>query len=178
MKTKYLNNQRLKFIPDEWKNYEVILLKPIYINRLKLSKILKRGLKLVIENPKLLINKNLRTINFHFDMWHGRENLKKAINLLEKEDRSDFNKFVDCEVSFNPYHMFFSNSPKLINNYYESVFLWLSKCEKLLGFKNFHGYETRIYAFLGERYMSYWFKKNSNYLEWSMLYHDISEDIT
>ena len=25
---------------------------------------------------------------------------------------------------------------------------------------------------------SYWFKKNSSYLEWSMLYHDISEDIT
>ena len=178
MKTKYLNNQRLKFIPDEWKNYEVILLKPIYINKLKLSKILKRGLKLIIENPKLLIDKNLRTINFHFDMWHGKENLKKTINLLEKEDRDDFNKFVDSEVSFNPYHMFFSNSPQLINKYYKSVFLWLSKCEKLLGFKNLHGYEARIYAFLAERYMSYWFKKNSKYLEWSMLEHDISQDIT
>ncbi len=178
MKTKHLNNQRLKFIPDEWKNYEIILLKPIFINKLKLSKVLKRGLKLIIRNPKLLIDENLRTINFHFDMWHGMKNLKETINLLEKEDRDDFNKFVNSEVSFNPYHMFFSNSPHLIDKYYKSVFLWLSKCEKLLGFKNLHGYETRIYAFLAERYMSYWFKKNSKYLEWSMLEHDISQDIT
>ena len=154
------------------------MIKPFYINDLKLSKVLKRGLNLILKKPQLIINKNLRTINFHFDMWHGKGNLKKAIDLLEKEDRDDFNHFVNTELSFNPFHMFFSNSPKLVNNYYNSLFSWLSKCEKLFGFDNLKGYETRIYAFIAERYMSYWFKKNSNYLEWSMIHYDISKGIS
>ncbi len=170
--------QIIKSIPQEWEKHQIILIKPFYINDLKLSKVLKRGLNLILKKPQLIINKNLRTINFHFDMWHGKGNLKKAIDLLEKEDRDDFNHFVNTELSFNPFHMFFSNSPKLVNNYYNSLFSWLSKCEKLFGFDNLKGYETRIYAFIAERYMSYWFKKNSNYLEWSMIHYDISKGIS
>ena len=45
-------------------------------------------------------------------------------------------------------------------------------------FKNLHGYETRLFAFLAEIYISSWLKTNSNYLEWSMLNNDISQGIT
>ena len=34
------------------------------------------------------------------------------------------------------------------------------KCENVFGFNKLEGYETtRIYAYLAERYLSYWFKK-------------------
>ena len=36
---------------------------------------------------------------------------------------------------------------------------------------------TRIYGFLAERFMSYWFKKNANYKELPIIFHDISESL-
>ena len=47
-----------------------------------------------------------------------------------------------------------------------SLFTWLEKCEKKFGFEELVGYDTtRIYAYLAERYLSFWFKKHTNYLE-------------
>ena len=49
---------------------------------------------------------------------------------------------------------------KLLNNYYETVFPWLKKCEEIFGFKKLKGYGMqRIYGFLAERFLSYWFIK-------------------
>ena len=48
-----------------------------------------------------------------------------------------------------------------MNDYFESVFKWLEKCEGEFGF-DLKGYSLkRIYAFLAERYLSYWFQKYS-----------------
>ena len=44
---------------------------------------------------------------------HGEGNLDKAISLLEKNDRYDFNEFVNTEVAFNPHNMFICKSSKI-----------------------------------------------------------------
>ena len=59
-----------------------------------------------------------------------------------------------------------------MNNYFESVFTWLGKCENEFGF-NLKGYSLkRIYAFLAERYLSYWFQKYSKPLSWPIFFFD------
>ena len=63
---------------------------------------------------------------------HGEGNLDKAISLLEREDRSDFDDFVKTEVSFNPHNMFICRSNKILNNYYNSIFPWLKDVKKNL----------------------------------------------
>ena len=69
--------------------------------------------------------------------------------------------------------MFVCRSKKLIENYYESVFTWLFECEKIFGF-DLNGYsKIRIYAFLAERFLPYWFSKYSNYLEWPIIFNDL-----
>ena len=71
--------------------------------------------------------------------------------------------FVNNEVSFNPHNMFICKSKKLLSSYYNEVFPWLERCEQLFGFEDLKGYGlTRIYGFLAERFMSYWFKKMPN----------------
>ena len=55
----------------------------------------------MLKNPSFLLNSKKRNLKFHFDMMHGDGNLDKAIKLLDAKDRSDFNDFVDTEVSFN-----------------------------------------------------------------------------
>ena len=48
-----------------------------------------------------------------------------------------------------------------------------------LKFKNLSGYgQTRIYGFLAERFMSYWFQKNTKYTTLPVINYNIRKDIS
>ena len=171
-----LKHKVLKEIPEELDRYDVILGDPFFVNKRKTMKFLKKGLSLLISNPKFFFDDQARNIKFHFDLMHGKNNLDKAIDLLDKNNKEDFRKFVNNEISFNPHNMLICKSKNLLNSYYNDVFPWLENCEKLFGFDDLKGYGlTRIYGFLAERFMSYWFKKNAKYKELPILFHDISD---
>ena len=168
----------LKEIPSKFEKFDVILGKPFFINQRRTMKFLKKGFKLILSNPKYLFDEKSRTIKFHFDLMHGRNNLKKAIELLDDENKKDFQHFVSTEYSFNPHNMFICKSKKFLRRYYEDIFKWLSLCEDIFGFEKLKGYGmTRIYGFLAERFMSYWFKKNAKYVEIPILFYDINNDL-
>lgn len=170
-----LNNFLLKEIPNNLEIFDVILGEPMFINQFRLSKFIKKNLFNMIKNPILFFDENKRSIKFHFDMMHGNKNLDKAIDLLNQEDREDFRKFVNSEVSFNPHNMFICKSQNILNNYYNAVFPWLEKCEKEFGF-NLEGYGLkRIYGFLAERYLSFWFRKYTKFKTLPIIFADISE---
>ena len=165
----------LREIPKEWSNHNVILGEEIFINKWKISKILKHGKKQFLQNPKFLLKKN-RNIKLHFDVFHGEDILNKAINVMDQNDREDFRKFVNEKVSFNRENLFFCNSKKIMNDYFNSIFSWLKKCEQLFGF-DLKGYsQTRMYAFLAERYLSFWFNKYSKPLTWPIFFFDTNKD--
>tara|TARA_Y200000002_G_C22670037_1_gene659635 strand:+ start:927 stop:1754 length:828 start_codon:yes stop_codon:yes gene_type:complete len=173
-----LKSKILKKIPDDYDKFDVILGEPFFVNKRKIMKFLKKGFPLIISNPQVLFNKNARNLKFHFDLMHGRNNLDNAIDLLNIENRSSFRKFVNEEVSFNPHNMFICKSKKLLESYYKEIFPWLENCEKLFGFDKLKGYGlTRIYGFLAERFMSYWFKKNGYCKELPILFHDINDHL-
>ncbi|MDC1092794.1 DUF4422 domain-containing protein [Pelagibacteraceae bacterium] len=170
-----LNQNILTEIPNDLKDYESILGEPIYINQFRLSKFIKKNFNKMIRNPSLFFDPKKRNIKFHFDMMHGNGNLDKAIKLLEPEDRKDFENFVNLEVSFNPHNMFICKSNIILKKYYNSIFPWLERCEKNFGF-DLEGYGLkRIYGFLAERYMSYWFKKYTKHTTLPIIFKDISE---
>ena len=111
-------------------------------------------------------------------MYHGNGALDKAIKLLPEKDKKDFNDYVRNNHQFNQGNMFISKSSRIIDSYFSEVFDWLNKCEKLFGFDNLSSYgQKRIYGFLAERYMSYWFKKNTNYCVLPIYFKDISDYI-
>ena len=174
-----INTQVLKKIPEAYEKYETILTNPTFVNQWKTMKFIKMGLKILIKNPLLIFNKKKRNLNFHFDLMHGENNLSKAINLLDEANKNDFRQFVNNEVSFNPHIMIICKSKEKLKSYYEDVFPWLEKCEKIFGFKNFESYnKTRIYGFLAERFMSYWFQKNTKYTTLPVIIYDIRKDIS
>ena len=137
---KSLDFQVLKEIPKKFEEYESILGEPIFVNQFRLTKFLKKGAKFFARRPLCLIDKNKRNINFHFDFMHGEDNLNKAIDLLDTENQNDFRKFVNTEVSFNPHNMFICKSKYKLKTYYETIFPWLERCEKLFGFENLKGF--------------------------------------
>ena len=165
-------NNFLINIPKEWNDFDAILGQQFFINKMKLSKMIKHGLRALFDQPKAILEKN-RNIKFHFNAFHGFGKLDKAIDLLNEEDKEDFRKFTKQNVSYNMGNMFICRSKKIIKNYYSSIFPWLKRCEKVFGFKSGSYGETRIYGFLAERYLAYWFNKYTKPLVWPAIFFDI-----
>ena len=102
-------------------------------------------------------------------MHHGYGNLSKAANLLEKDDREEFLHYINHSTNYNPHIMFITKS-NIANQWFNALFPWLYRCEKIFGFKNLKGYDTqRLYAYLAERYLSFWFNKYTKSLNWPWL---------
>ena len=170
-----INQKILKKVHPSWENYDVILGEHIFLDQIPLIKIIKYGKTAFLRNPKAIFKRG-RTIRFQFDMFHGNGVLDKAINLLDQNEREDFKFYVRNNISFNCGNMFICRSKELMNRYYETIFPWLEKCEATFGFK-FKGYESRIYGFLAERFMAFWFNKHSKVLEIPVIYHDLTKEI-
>ena len=171
----YFSEILLKEIPNEYADYDSILGEPLYVNDFRLSKFLKHNFTKMIKNPILFFDKRKRNLRFHFDMMHGSESLSKATDLLDISEKKDFINFLDNSVSFNPHNMFICKSKKTLKLYYDSLFPWLERCEHEFGFK-LEGYGLkRIYGFLAERYMSYWFKKYTKFKLMPIFFKDISD---
>ena len=177
---KNLNFEKLKknlFIEVDSLNNDVgcVLGNRFSVENYKLSKILKHHLFHFLSKPSLFMNKKKRNLKLHFDLFHGKGNLDLAINLLDKNNRNDFKNFMNEQKSFNPHNMFLCRK-ELLEEYYSVIFPWLEKCEKIFKFENLNGYGLqRIYGFLAERFLSYWFTKNSNHVEMPIIVKDLSD---
>ena len=171
-----LKDKIIQEIPADWEGYETILTEPIDLRHFKMSKMIKKGKLLILKNPGVLFNKNLRTIKFHFDVMHKGGNLEKAVKLINEKDRNEFNNYLNSETSLHSWNLLCCKSKTLLDNWYKTVFEWLFKCEEIFGFDELSGYETgRIYAYLAERYLPFWFKKYSKVRTWPIYFFDNKE---
>jgi hypothetical protein len=167
-----LSKHIIQFPEPDWNNFESIICEPISVNPVKKIKIFKRGWKSLIKDPTILFFKKKQNLLLHFDMHHGHGNLKKTIKYLKKEDQEDFLNFVSTSTKFNPHIMYIAKSNTL-NNWFIDLFAWLNKCEDLFSKNNLINYDTkRIFAFLAERYASFWFKKYTNFKEHPWVFID------
>jgi len=174
---KNINSKVLTDIPAEFESYDSILAEPMFVNQFRGMKFLKKGMKIFLRKPFLFFDPKKRNLKFHFDLLHGEGILNDAIDLLDQKNKEDFRKFVNTETSFNPWMMFICKSKEKLKNYYEDLFPWLEKCEKLFEPDKLRGYEVRVCAFLAERFMPYWFQKNTKYTTMPVFFYDIRNDI-
>ena len=161
-------------LEDEMKTYDCILGDKFNVNHYKISKIIKKHLIYFLKKPNVIFNKEKRNLRMHFDLFHGEGNLAKALDLLDESHKKDFKEFLDNNTSFNPHNMFMCKT-RILNNYYEELFPWLEQCEKVFGFIDSSNYGLkRIYGFLAERFLSYWFTKKYKCLEMPIIGKDLS----
>ena len=172
---KELNNYLLKQIDENDNlNYDCILGDLLSVNDFRFTKFVKKNILKFIKQPSLIFNKKKRNIKLHFDIFHGEGNLDKAIDVLDEKERDGFREYVEKKTNFHPHNMFICKKEYLVK-YYEIIFPWLNKCEKLFGFE-LQGYGMRrIYGFLAERFLSYWFSKNCNVKKLPILVKDLSD---
>ena len=168
-----LSSSILKEIPTDWNEYDCILAEPIVLGKQKLMKLLKHNFKNILKKPSLLIN-NL-TIKDHFYINHGQYFLDTAIKLLNVGEQNKFQNYLS-ENKFNPHNLFICKNALLLDAFYSKIFDWLFKCEEVFGKLELNTYgKKRIYGFLAERYMPFWFKENSKTLNWPYSYFDTNK---
>lgn len=163
-----LNENILRKIPREWEKYDAFLCEPIKVSPAKTTKLIKRGWKNWLKNPSILFDKRKHNIKLQFDMFHGYGILDSAIDIMKFEHREEFRHYVNTNIEFNPHIMVISKK-LILDKWFEDLFSWLFECEKLFGFQNLKGYDTgRLYAYLSERYLPFWFNKfyKSKNLPW------------
>ena len=76
---------------------------------------------------------------------------------------------------YNQGNMFICNKKEIFENYYNTIFPWLLRCEKVFGFNEKNYGSTRIYGFLLERFISYWFNKYTKVKIWPIAFLDINQ---
>tara|TARA_Y100000768_G_scaffold178051_1_gene133272 strand:- start:229 stop:1032 length:804 start_codon:yes stop_codon:yes gene_type:complete len=159
---------------DRWDKYDSIICEKIFVNNVKKIKMIKRGWRSLMKNPKIMFDTKKQTVKFHFEMHHGSNFLKVALEQLESDDKKDFSDYLSERTFFNP-HIMFITKAQILNKWFSKLFPWLERCEEILGLKTLDGkYDTqRLYAFLGERYLSFWFKKYTNFREHPWVVLDI-----
>ena len=162
-------------VDSKYKDYDCLLGKKFSVENYKIAKIFKNHLKEFFFNPRLIFNKKKRSLKFHFDLFHGKGNLDLAIEQLDNENKTDFRDYMINNTKFNPHNMFICKK-NILKNYYDIVFPWLEKCENIFGFNNYHEYgKKRIYGFLAERFLPFWFNKNYNVKELDILGKDLTD---
>jgi len=157
---KELNKFIIKKPEKNWKKYDVILGEPLIFKKIKKIKLIKENIFEVIKKPSILFNNN--TLEDQFRVFHGSYYLDKAIELMPNKYQNEFKKYLNGHALY-PYNMFICKNYKILNKFYDEIFPWLFKCEKI--FQNFDlkGYNRiRMYGFLAERFMPFWFLKNFN----------------
>jgi len=170
-----LKNKVIKNISNNINDIDCIMGQQFSVSNFKFVKFFKKNPIKILKSPLVIFQEKKRNIRFHFDIFHGDGNLDSAINLLDRDNKSDFTEFVRSRTSFNQHNMFICKK-ELLKNYYDSVFPWLQRCENIFGFSNLNEYgKKRIYGFLAERYLSYWFTKNSNIREVPIIFKDLSD---
>ena len=109
-------------------------------------------------------------------MHHGYGNIEKAITKLDQKERNDFLIYLNENTSFNP-HIMCITKPKILNKWFEELFGWLEKCETIFELDKLEGYDTqRLFAYLAERYMSFWFNKYYKVLNWPWTFYEDSKN--
>ncbi len=143
---------------ESWKRFEVILGEPLIFGKIKSSKLIKRNFFEVIKKPSVLY-KNTSLMD-QFKIFHGSHFLEKSLSFLSYDNKIKFEDYLN-KYELNPYNMFICKNSKILNQFYNEIFPWLFKCEEEFKNKNLKGYDKkRIYGFLAERFMPYWFKQN------------------
>ena len=161
--TENLNNFLLNEIDEKLDVCDSFICNPIKVSGAKKIKIIKRGWRNLIKDPSIIYKPEKETLSLHFDMHHGYKNLEKAIQLLDYQNKNDFLSYVNNKNFYNPHIMCIAR-PEILNKWFENLFTWLENCETEFGYKNLKGYDTqRLYAYLAERYLSFWFKKYTKY---------------
>ncbi len=158
---------RKLWLNDTYNQKQKLSLKSLYSNLLSINNPIFNECESVQVQPTIL---KRETLLEQFDTVHKNKVLENCINFLQTDERNKFKKYLNGNT-ISGLNMFITKV-HFFEKYCENLFPWLDECLNYCLSKNLcNGYNTRLPAFLAERYTSYWFSQNtkSKYLSYARL---------
>ena len=157
---------RRLWLNNLYKEKQKFSINSLYDNLLKSDNNIFLECEAILVQPILFKNE---TVFQQFNKVHKENTLEKCINFLELDEREKFRKYLNGnELCIT----IFITKARLFKKFCESLFPWLEKCLDYCMKNNLcKDYNTRLPAFLMERYASYWFSVNTKkkYLSYARL---------
>ena len=157
---------RRLWLNNLYKEKQKFSINSLYDNLLKSDNNIFLECTAIQVQPIILKNE---TVFQQFNKVHKGNILEECINFLELDEREKFRKYLNGnELCIT----IFITKARLFKKFCESLFPWLEKCLDYCMKNNLcKDYNTRLPAFLMERYTSYWFSQNSKsrYLSYARL---------
>jgi hypothetical protein len=146
-------HNRVLWLNNMYKKKKKFLFSNLYSNLLKPDNDIFNNSDVIQVQPITFKKKSLLV---DFEEIHKTNALKKCINYLDTSERTKFEKHLNGNKIF-PHNMFITKV-HFFEKYCEIIFPWLDRCFKYCMENNLcNNYNTRLPAFLAERFTSYWF---------------------
>ena len=160
-------NYRKLWLNNCYNNKQKFSISSLYSNLLQSNNNIFKSSEAIQIQPIIFKNE---TVLQQFEKVHGKNIIAECANFLDGKLKNDFMKYINSNsLSIT----FFITSVELFEEYCNVLFPWLEKCYSYCVKENvLEGYNTRIPAFLMERFNSFWFStyvKKLNYLSYARL---------
>ena len=159
---------RKLWLNDTYNSKQKFSYKSLYSELLNTDNEIFKNCDVIQVQPTIL---KKETLYEQFNKVHKNNVLENCINFLSSSEREKFINHLNSNKICG-LNMFITKTP-FYKEYCENLFPWLEKCLDYCINNNLcNGYNTRLPAFLAERYTSYWFSQNkvkSKYLSYARL---------
>ena len=160
-------NYRKLWLNKSYSHKQKFSVSSLYSNLLEQNNTIFDNSEAVQVQPIIFKNE---TVLQQFEKVHGNNIIRECVDFLDGKLRNDFLTYLNSNTLSIT---FFLTTADLFEEYCNILFPWLEKCYDYCNKANIlKGYNSRIPAFLMERFNSFWFStyvKKLNYLSYARI---------
>ena len=161
-------------IDESWNAYDAII-PPAFFFRKKKKEIVRNILLFPIKRDISLFKYKITVLDQFAQSLgpFGKDLIFEIIQYLPDSDRYDFLEFLKSRTHLSAHGMYISKV-KIINQYSNLIFDWFLKCENIINKNNNLPLikNSRIFQYINERFLDYWFSKYHKVLRWPMIMYN------
>ena len=161
-------------IDESWNEYDAII-PPAFFFRKKKKEILKNILLFPIKRDISLFKYKTTVLDQFAQSLgpFGKDLIFEIIQYLPTSESYDFLEFLKTRTYLSAHGMYISKV-KIINQYSNLIFEWFLKCENIINKNNNLPLikNSRIFQYINERFLDYWFSKYHKVLRWPMIMYN------
>jgi hypothetical protein len=174
LELKSLNRIILTDIDESWNKYDAII-PPAFFFRKKKKEIVKNILLFPIKRDVSLFKYKTTVLDQFAQSLgpFGKDLIFEIIKYLPPSESYDFLEFLKSRTHLSAHGMYISKV-KIINRYSKLIFEWFLKCENIINKNNNLPLikNSRIFQYINERFLDYWFSKYCKVLRWPMIMYN------
>jgi len=165
-------------LDESWNEYDAII-PPVFLFRKKKKEIIKNFLKFPIKRDISLLKYKTTVLDQFAQSLgpFGKDLIFEIIQYLPASESYDFLEFLKSRTHLSAHGMYISKV-KIINQYSNLIFEWFLKCENIINKNNNLPLinNSRIFQYINERFLDYWFSKYYKVLRWPMIMYNLDKN--